>query len=307
MHPTLRASILKTLKEELPGLPPRLGVVAKYITDHPADFGLDPIRETSRKCGVSTFSLVRLAHRLGFESYEALRQPFRQSLLTTSALRERGDWLQDLAAAGDTGAVLAETAATTLGAVERSLQALEPAVMDRIVDRLLAARRVYLTGTRASWSVAYYLHYVGRMPLETLELIPRHVNSPADDLTAAGPDDALIAITIEPYGRDTIEACRLAQAKGMTLIVIADSDILVPDLRPDEALVAATLSPSYFATYAGVMAIVDCLVAVLSRRGGVGAAARIESFERMRRETAAYFVASKNNSFSVTPGMRREP
>lgn len=82
MDPTLKVRTISRLKEELPALTPRLRTVAKYIVDHPADFGLDPIRETARKAGVSTYTLVRMSQQLGFDSFEDLRDPFRHALVS---------------------------------------------------------------------------------------------------------------------------------------------------------------------------------------------------------------------------------
>ncbi len=53
--------------------------------------------------------------------------------------------------------------------------------------------------------VAYYLHYVGRMALPTLQLIPRHRNSAIDDLNDAKEGDVLIAITVTPYSSINIQ------------------------------------------------------------------------------------------------------
>ena len=86
MDPTLKNRTLTSLKEKMPMLSPRLRIVAKYIVDHPSDFGLDSIRETARKSGVSTYSLVRAANSLGFESYDQLREPFRHALVTEFSL-----------------------------------------------------------------------------------------------------------------------------------------------------------------------------------------------------------------------------
>lgn len=54
----------------------RMKKVAKYTLDNQADFGLDAIRETARKSGVSTYTLVRMSQKLGDDSYEKLRDPF---------------------------------------------------------------------------------------------------------------------------------------------------------------------------------------------------------------------------------------
>ena len=99
-----------------------------------------------------------------------------------------------------------------------------------MADLLTAAPRVYLTAARSSYAMAYYLHYVGRMALPELMLIPRHRNSAIDDLNDARPGDALVAITAAPYSRETIEACEFACARGVRLVMICDSEIGAPGL-----------------------------------------------------------------------------
>ena len=66
MDPTVKMKMISKLKADYEGFSPRLRVVAKYIVDNPGDFGLDPIRVTARKAGVSTYTLVRMAQYLGF-------------------------------------------------------------------------------------------------------------------------------------------------------------------------------------------------------------------------------------------------
>ena len=54
--------------------------------------------------------------------------------------------------------------------------------LEQIVDKLVQANTVFLTAVRSSYAVGYYLRYVGRMALPTLQLFPRHQNSALGDL-----------------------------------------------------------------------------------------------------------------------------
>lgn len=293
MDPTLRTRTLSTLKREIPSLSRGLARAAKYVVDHPSDFGLDPIRETAAKSGVSTYTLVRLAERLGFSGYDELREPFRQALVSSAAVAERPEWLEGLAGAGALGPVQAEASQNAMAIVQRSLERQDADRMERVVRLLMDAPRVYLTAARASWAIAYYFHYVGRMALPALELIPRHVNSPVDELHAAQAGDLLVAITVTPYSRETIEACAHARRKGVRLVLIADSEIVAPEIAADETLAASTLSTYRFGCFAGVMALVEVLIALLVARGGEEAEARIASYEALRSESQAYWTAQK--------------
>lgn len=295
MDPTLKNRVISELKARLPDLSPRLKVVAKYIVDHPSDFGLDPIRETARKCGVSTFTLVRMAQQVGFDGYDELREPFRHALVSASALVDQPDWINGLRTHSELGRVQADATTNTLAIVQRSLEHQSPDQMERVARMLLDAENVYLTAVRASYALAYFFHYVGRMALPSLQLIPRHINSAIDELHTAGPSDVMIAISFTPYSRETIEACKFARAQGVRLVMISDSDVISPEFSPDETLVASAVSTHHFGCFTGAMAIVETLLAILVQLGGEDARARIRSYEDLRKETNAYWVSQKKH------------
>ena len=295
MDPTLKNRTISNLKAILPDLSPRLRTVAKYIVDHPSDFGLDPIRETARKCGVSTYTLVRMAERSGFDSYDEMREPFRQALVSAVPVMERPGWIDSLHDSGDLGRVQAEASMTAMSIVQRSLERQDPARMSRVVQMLLEAENVYLTAVRASYAMAYYFHYVGRMALPTLQLIPRHMNSAIDELNHAGPGDVMIAISVTPYSRETIEACKFALARGVRLVMVSDSDVISSEFSAHETLVASVITTHHFGCFSGVMAVLETLLALLVDQGGAGARARIKSYEDLRKDNNAYWIAQKKH------------
>lgn len=297
MDPTLRTRTITSLKKIIPDLSPRLGAAAKYIVDNASDFGLDPIRETARKAGVSTYSLVRLAEKLGFDGYDELREPFRHALVSASAVVDQPDWVSQLRENGKLGQEQADAAINTMAIVQRSLERQSQEQMERVVQILLEANNIYLTAVRASYAFAYYLHYVGRMALPSLQLIPRHMNSPIDELSTVGEGDVMIAISFSPYSRETIEACKYAQSKGVRLIMISDSDVISSDFQTDETLVVSTVSTHHFACYAGVTAVIENLLALLVSKGGDQARSRIQSYEVIRKDHNAYWIAQKNRSY----------
>lgn len=291
MDPTLKSKILSRLKDEISSYPPRMRLVAKYILDHPSDFGLDPVRVTAAKAGVSTYTLVRAAKHLGFDGFEDLRAPFRHALVSTTVFEARPDWIDAHRMKGGLGPVQADNALNALSIVQSSLQRQLPEEIEQAVNVMLAARHVYVTGFRASYALAYYFHYVGRMALPSLQLIPRHMSTAIDELNLSGPKDVMIAISVSPYSRETIEACKFAQQKGLRLILLSDSDVISPDLTPDHVFVASTVSTHHFACFSGLMAVAESLLAALVAKGGTSALERIKSYEDLRDEHAAYWVS----------------
>lgn len=295
MDPTLKAETMAALKQSIPQYSPQMKRAAKYIVDHPAAFGLDPIRETARKAQVSTYTFVKIAKNLGFASYEELRQPFRHALLSSTDVQSDADWLQDLRAQPEFGPVYANAAQNAVAIVARSLERQQLHELEQIADMLFSANSVYLTAVRSSYAIAYYLHYVGRMALPQLQLIPRHRNSAIDDLNDATDGDVLIAITVTPYSRETIEACAFAKKKGVKLLLITDSEVVSPELVPEHTVVASVLSTHNFGCLSGMMAVVELLIAFLMKRGGAAAHDRIKSYENVRIENNTYWVKQEKH------------
>ncbi len=295
MDPSQKTRTLALLKEAVQTLSPQMRVAGKYIVDHPAEFGLDPIRDSARKANVSTYTFVKLAKNLGFVSFEEMREPFRYALTVNSGLSGAASWIDDLRSGTGSGKTFAEAARNSMAIVKNSLERQNLEELSSVADILLSARTVYLTAVRSSHAMAYYLHYVGRMALPTMELVPRHINSAIDDLNDAGPEDVLIAITITPYSRETVMACEFAQKRGAKLILITDSEVVAPTLRPCAVLVASVISTHHFGCFSGMLALIESLVAILVHRGETDAHARIRSYEKLRNENNAYWIAQKKH------------
>ena len=284
-----RIAILKSLIGNFEQFSPKIKVVAKYISDNPENFALESMRTTAEKTGVSTFTLTRMADVLGFDSFEDLRQPFRQALSGTTVLREDLSWLHDQYDQGTVGKDQVSFAKTSIGNVVKSLQSNDLEKLERVVAKLFSARTVFVCAVRASYALAYYFHYVGRMSLPSIQLIPGQINSPVDDLNNAGPHDVLVAITFSPYSKETIEACKFACERGAKLILISDSEIVVPGLHPEEILVASTKSTHPFSCFSGAMVVLENLIALMVNNGGEAALSNIQSYENLRNEFSAYW------------------
>lgn len=294
-----KTRLLTRLRGEIDALSPRLKVVAKYILDNPSDFGMDPIRATADRIGVSPNSLVRLAERMGYPGFEAFRAPFRSALITDGAAQQGEVWIDALQAGTDLARAQAQFAQNEINIVTRSLRLMTEDKINAALTRMLSARQVFVTATRASYAMAHYFHYVGRMALPSLQLIPRHMGSAVDELLEVNDQDVLIAITFAPYSADTIQAMRFARERGAQIILISDSDVIAPNVDPDVTFAIATQSQHQFGCYGGAMAVLECLISHLIAAGGDDAHHAIETYESLREDTGAYWRAR------TTPKLRR--
>ncbi|WP_264214475.1 MurR/RpiR family transcriptional regulator [Leisingera thetidis] len=293
LDPKQTARLIQHLKDRMEQLPPKLKTAAKYVIDNPGDFGLDTVRVSARKTGISANGFVRLAQHLGYDSFESFRAPFRAALTTQRDADLGQDWLDRMADQGPASALQAAAARNQINITSRSLRLMTAERTQAIVDALLSARRSYVTATRSSYALAYYFHYVGRMALPSLELVPRHMGAALDDLLDIGPDDCLIALTFAPYSAGTIQALRLAGARGARVILISDSEVIAPGLRTDHVLAVAAGSLHPFGAVGGAMAVLECLLTHLIAAGGEDALSRIAAYDALRQDSGAYWSGPK--------------
>ena len=293
LDPKQTARLIAALKEQIGQLPAKLAQAAKYIIDNPGSFALDPVRDTAQKAGISANSFVRLGDRIGYDSFEALRRPFREALITTNESTLGTDWIAQMARQGPAATLQASAVQSELNMVSRSLRQMGAGRTTAIVDTLRGAKHCYVTASRASYALAYYFHYVARMALPTIDLVPRHVGTTLDDLMGLGPEDSLISITCAPYSISTIQALRQARKLGARIVLISDSEVIAPGVEADHVLTVTTASLHPFGAYGGAMAVLDCLLTHLIEAGGAEARQRIEAYEALRQDSGAYWTGSK--------------
>ncbi len=293
MDQNRKSRLIARLKADIETMPPRLKSVAKHIIDHPGEFGMDPIRVSADKIGVSPNSLVRLAQRMGFDGFEPFRDPFRQALMTDREEKLGEDWLGRLEGGDDLARNQALVARNEINIVSRSLRLMTQDRIAAALKHMTTARTCYVTATRASYALAYYFHYAGRMALPSLQLIPRHVGSAVDELITADERDCLIGITFSPYSADTIQSLRYAKERGARLILISDSEVIAPRVDPDVVFPVTTQSQHYFGCYGGAMAVIECLIGHLVSAGGEEAQRRIARYEATREDSGAYWTAPR--------------
>jgi DNA-binding MurR/RpiR family transcriptional regulator len=86
---------------------------------------------------------------------------------------------------------------------------------------------------------------------------------------------------------------RFAADRGLKIILISDSDMIAPGIRPDLSLQISTRSMHHFSSFSGAMAVLECLLSHLFADGGENALRRVEAYEKTREDTGAYWQPAK--------------
>lgn len=241
--------------------------------------------------GVSPNSLVRLAQQLNFENLDAFRAPFRDALVTDGEKCLGSDWPGRLERGEGLAPVLAQLARNQLNIVSRSLRLMTEQWVEDALALLKGAKATYVTAARASYALASYFHYAGRMAWPGLQRIPGHSGSAVDELVQAEPGDCLLAVALAPHSAETNTSLSFAQQQGVKLIAICDRAVIAPGITPDVNFPVAVQSQHHFGCFTGAMTVLGVLLGHLILQGGEDARRRTGDYQAARGETGAYWKA----------------
>jgi len=256
--------------------PKQLKIAAKRLLDHPDDVALLSMRELAKRAGVTPATMTRLAQRLGFEGFEQLRQVYSDAVrerpyTIQGSFQGRAEGLLARRNLDGDGALVADTLAGLSGHL-RSLSEPETiANIGRAADLIVARDRLFCIGARSSYPAVYLGSYLLSLIGEQTFLVDGAGGIGIDRLRSLQNSDAVLALTIAPYSRNTVEAVAFAAARKATIVAITDS-LASPIARHARAsIIVPTDTPSFLQTMTPAFVVVECLAALVAAKRGKSA------------------------------------
>lgn len=192
------------------------------ISDFPGELASYTASELAALAGVSNATVTRFVRRLGYQSYEEARLHARQEQGTGSRL---------YIAPAEPGE--AQTVATYLDRDSRNLQLSLAGVdldeVDALAGRLLAARKVWVIGFRASTAFAVYLQWQMTQVIEDIVAIPAAGQTMGEHLVSLRPGDVVIFFALRRRVSQTEAILQEIAARGATLVYVTDESVAPRD------------------------------------------------------------------------------
>lgn len=280
-----QSELVLRIRGAFDGMSAQLRSAARYVLDHPQDVALLTMREQARQAGVQPATMTRLAQHLGLDGYERLRD------IHADALRGA-----EIGFAGRGGIQVAAQklkgdhalVADMLQSIGNQLGRLgEPASIGRLVEAaaaLAAARRVYCLGLRSSYAIAWHIHYTMSLIGEKSILLHGLGGTGGDALGHATSRDVLLAASVLPYTRLTVELTQFAARRSVPVVAVTDSEVSPLAQLADHLVVVPTGSPAFLNTLAPAFVVAEILGALVAGHEGRGA---VEALRRFDEQGAA--------------------
>ena len=259
----------------------QLQAAARYILNQPRDVALLSMREQARHAGVQPATMTRLAKHLGLAGYEDIRQQYADAMRgdVTGFAGRVGAQAKNQKLKGD-HALASDMLGDIAAQVGQLSQPESLAMLVEAAGRLSAARRIYCLGLRSSHSPAWHLHYILSLAGKHSIMLDAAGGIGADALGGASPDDVMVAISVLPYTRQTIEIAEYAGEGGVPLIAITDSPVAPLAQLAACTVIVPTESPSFLHTMSPAFVVAEVLGALVAGQAGDTASAALASVDR---------------------------
>ena len=275
-------------------LPPQLKEAARWVIDHPADVALLTMREQARRAGIPPATLTRLAQRFRLKGYDEIRRLYAEAVRQRpESYRGRAEeLLQRRDSEGDEA--LIQDIFSSLTSHLRELST--PSAINRFraaAEIIARSKRVFCLGLRSTFSVAYSFHYARSLFGAASVLVDGPGGIATDTLRRIGPADVLLAISVKPYTRQTLQAARYADKRGARVIAVTDSEVSPLATLAKETLIVGTETPSFFHTMAPAFAAIECLTALVAARRGSQTIQSLAASEEQLEAFDTYVLTTK--------------
>jgi DNA-binding MurR/RpiR family transcriptional regulator len=280
--------LTRPIVEAFDALSPQLQTAARYMLDRPDDVALLSMREQARRAGVPPATMTRLAKRLGLEGYDEVRALYAGAVRdgTLGFAGKAGVQVEAQKLRGER-ALAADMALTMSRQIARLA---ETPTLDRLADaagRLHQARRVYCLGLRSCHAIAWHFHYMLSLLGDKTVMLDDAGGTGLDAIRDAGRSDVVLAASVEPYARATIEGARYAAEQGVPVVALTDSEVSPLAQIAVATIPAATDSPSFFHSMTPLLAVAEILAALVAGRSGQKA---LDALTRTEAQLAAFGV-----------------
>ncbi len=258
--------------------------IASYILENYDKAAFMTANRLGLLAGVSESTVVRFASELGYDGYpsmqRALQDMIRSRLTSTQRIQAAGDMFHD---------VLPAVIQSDIDKLRQMLGHSSRSEFDRVVDKILSSRHVYILGVRSSSFVAGYLHFYMHLLSENITLIQSNAAGEMfEQMLRMGSGDVLIAISFPRYSKVTINTVKFARDRGAEIIAITDNELSPVYQLSQAALLAPCEMISFVDSMVAPLSLINALLVALSNRCGADVSATFAELEDIWNEYGVF-------------------
>jgi DNA-binding MurR/RpiR family transcriptional regulator len=275
-------SLAERIRLEIENFTPSEKRAAMLLLSHYPFAGLDTVAEFAGRAGISAPSVLRFVTRLGFSGFPEFQKHLREELeAQLQSPLGKASPTEPLARGSSP---LADFAEAVVGNLRATVENLAPAEFEAVIALLADLRRhLHFTGGRFTGHVARYAESHFRIVRRDVHFMESQPALWRDRMIEIGRRDVVVCFDIRRYQDDVIALAESASRQGATIVLMTDQ-WLSPVARVARHVLPTHIAvPSNWDSSAGLLMLVEALVAAATKRLWDTARPRMEAIEKLRR------------------------
>lgn len=236
--------------------------IAECIVSHYDKAAFMTASRLGEYVGVSESTVVRFAAALGYEGYPQLQKALQELIRHRLTASQRFEMTSDM----DHTQMLGRVLKADIQNIRATLDELDLNAFDGAIDTILAARRIYVLGQRASAPLAQFMAHYLAFIMPDVTMVTSGVSDIFEQLSRIGEGDLLIGISFPRYTSRTIEAMEFGRSQKASLIAITDGPLSPLHAVSDICLTAKSDMASFVDSLAAPLSLINALIVAVGQR-----------------------------------------
>ncbi len=263
--------------------------IAEYILSDYDKAAFMTASKLGKLVDVSESTVVRFASVLGYDGYPAMQKALQEMVRSRLTSIQRIE-ASDVFFGTD---VVTSVLQTDMDKIRVAIEEVDRTVFEAVVDKLVAARHIYILGVRSSSFLAGYLHFYLHLIFENVTLVTS--NSAGEILESTlriGPGDVLVGISFPRYSQSTVKGVQFAHDRGADVIAITDSAMSPLYPLASSVLLARSDMISFVDSLVAPFSLLNALIVAAGHRKNADIA---QTFNRLESIWEEYGVFGQSN------------
>ena len=245
-------SVLQTIRAGMDSFSKGQKRIAAFILDNYDRAAFMTAAKLGETASVSESTVVRFAAQLGYDGYPDMQKALQELIRGRLTSIQRIQVSRDQMTGSD---ILGSVMQRDMNSIHDVIERLDREEFERVVDKLLHAKHIYILGVRSSSFLAGYLNFYLHLIFKNVTLVQSSAAGEIyEQLVHIGPGDVLVSISFPRYSKMAIHAVEFACQRGGDVVAVTDSP-----MSPMYKMAAASLLAS-----SDMISFVDSMAAPLS-------------------------------------------
>lgn len=260
--------------------------IANFILEHYDEAPYITAAKLGQSVGVSESTVVRFATEIGYSGYPEMQKAISDAMRSQLTAAQR---VSVTSGRVDSDNVLEHVLASDMHNIRKSLEQIDKADFEKIVEAIVRAKNIYILGVRSSASLASFLSfYLNLISPNVHNVLASTTSELFEEILRINDGDVFIGISFPRYSKRTLKAINYAKSRSATVISITDSPSSPLASAADLCLTACSDMVSFVDSLVAPLSVINALLVSISMKKQHEIVETLEQLEQIWDEYEVY-------------------